>query len=150
MDRHGSASDARGGEHVAVSAEVRRAWITHAVRELGTVRVADLARHLGVPAVTLRRDIAALAREGLLRRSHGTVALPREAGRDASGSRTGVPAAEGRGRVIGMLVPTIGSYFDEVIAGAGGARGGRRPGPGGGEGPRAGPAPKGEGGGGGE
>ncbi|MFD0573436.1 substrate-binding domain-containing protein [Kitasatospora gansuensis] len=84
-------------------------WITNAVRELGTVRVVDLAQHLGIPAVTARRDIAALARDGVLRRSHGTVSLP--------GDAVAVEA-ESREQVIGMLVPTVGSYFDEVIAGA--------------------------------
>ncbi|MER5642310.1 substrate-binding domain-containing protein [Kitasatospora sp. NPDC002227] len=92
---------------MSVSAEVRRGWVTRAVRQLGTVRVVDLARQLGIPEVTLRRDIASLARAGLLRRSHGTVSLP-----------AGALPVEGRGRVIGMLVPTVGSYFDEVIAGA--------------------------------
>ncbi|MGW2377408.1 substrate-binding domain-containing protein [Kitasatospora sp. NPDC001683] len=94
---------------MAISAEIRRAWITNAVRELGTVRVVDLARRLGIPAVTLRRDIGALARDGVLCRSHGAVSLPLEATTATSDSRE---------RVIGMLVPTIGSYFDEVIAGA--------------------------------
>ncbi|MGW0769126.1 LacI family DNA-binding transcriptional regulator [Streptomyces sp. NPDC002676] len=94
---------------MAVSAGIRRVWITNAVRELGTVRIVDLARRLGVPAVTLRRDIAALAREGILRRSHGAVSLPEDAGTAGPGNRE---------RVIGMLVPTVGSYFDEVIAGA--------------------------------
>ncbi|MCC9312263.1 LacI family transcriptional regulator [Kitasatospora sp. RB6PN24] len=103
---------------MAVSAEVRRAWLTNAVRESGTVRVMELARQLGIPAVTLRRDIAALARQGLLRRSHGAVSLAEEAGPTDSDSRMGVPPAGGRGRMLGMLVPTIGSYFDEVIAGA--------------------------------
>ncbi|KQV12413.1 MULTISPECIES: substrate-binding domain-containing protein [unclassified Kitasatospora] len=94
---------------MAISTEVRRAWIVNAVRELGTMRVVDLAGHLGIPAVTVRRDIAALANEGLVRRSHGAVSLP-------DGSRADIPDTPER--VIGMLVPTVGSYFDEVIAGA--------------------------------
>lgn len=94
---------------MAVSAEVRHVWIVNAVRDLGTVRVVDLAARLGIPAVTVRRDIAALTHKGLLRRSHGTVSALDSLGTDDSGSGE---------RVVGMLVPTTGSYFDEVIAGA--------------------------------
>ncbi|MFJ9518145.1 substrate-binding domain-containing protein [Kitasatospora sp. NPDC101801] len=94
---------------MAIAAEVRHAWILNAVRELGTVRVVDLAAHLHIPAVTVRRDIAVLAEHGRLRRSHGAVSLPEEVTTDPS---------DGRERAIGMLVPTVGSYFDEVIAGA--------------------------------
>ncbi|MFG2820507.1 substrate-binding domain-containing protein [Kitasatospora sp. NPDC048365] len=92
------------------SADERRARILKAVRELGSVRVVDLADRLAIPAVTVRRDVAALADAGELHRSHGSVALP-----DSGPSGHAGP---GRDRVIGMLVPTVGSYFDEVIAGA--------------------------------
>ncbi|MET9618706.1 substrate-binding domain-containing protein [Kitasatospora indigofera] len=94
---------------MAIPAEVRRGWIVDAVRERGVVRVVDLAERLGIPVVTVRRDIAALAGEGVLRRSHGAVSLSGE---------IGASTPWGRGRVVGMLVPTVGSYFDEVISGA--------------------------------
>ncbi|QKW09769.1 DeoR/GlpR family transcriptional regulator [Streptomyces sp. NA04227] len=91
------------------SAQERRARILETVRALGSVRVVDLAESLGFPAVTVRRDVAALAQEGRLLRTHGSVALPdEEAGRGADGAE----------RVLGMLVPTVGGYFDEVVAGA--------------------------------
>ncbi|GAA1181843.1 DNA-binding LacI/PurR family transcriptional regulator [Kitasatospora gansuensis] len=95
---------------MTITAEERRARILEVVRELGTVRVMDLAARIGTAPVTVRRDVAALADSGLLRRSHGAVSLPR-----SEGATTG-PA--GSGHVIGMLVPTVGSYFDEVIDGA--------------------------------
>ncbi|MET9618705.1 LacI family DNA-binding transcriptional regulator [Kitasatospora indigofera] len=94
---------------MTITAEERRARILDVVRELGTVRVMDLAARIGMAPVTVRRDVAVLADSGLLRRSHGAVSLPQ----DTSGT---VP--EGGDRVIGMLVPTVGSYFDEVIDGA--------------------------------
>ncbi|MGW2374472.1 substrate-binding domain-containing protein [Kitasatospora sp. NPDC001683] len=94
---------------MTITAEERRARILEAVRELGTVRVMDLAARIGTAPVTVRRDVAALAEAGLLRRSHGAVSLPHD---------TSSPGQEGRDRVIGMLVPTIGSYFDEIIDGA--------------------------------
>ncbi|MBP0455197.1 DeoR/GlpR family transcriptional regulator [Kitasatospora sp. RG8] len=118
---------------MAVSAENRRARILEVVRELGTVRVADLATRLDMPTVTVRRDVATLAEAGLLRRSHGSATLPDTGAAGSAGGglpglagpagvtgaaagAAGVP--DGRGRVIGMMVPTVGSYFDEIIEGA--------------------------------
>ncbi|WP_436498763.1 substrate-binding domain-containing protein [Actinokineospora sp. HUAS TT18] len=90
---------------MVVTADERRARILELVGELGTVRVADLAERLGLPAVTVRRDVAQLAEEGRLHRSHGSV------------STLSAPRAL-HDRVVGMLVPTASSYFDEIIAGA--------------------------------
>ncbi|WP_042426145.1 LacI family DNA-binding transcriptional regulator [Streptacidiphilus anmyonensis] len=95
---------------MTITAEQRRAQILDAVRELGTVRVVDLAERIGMAPVTVRRDVAFMADSGLLRRSHGAVSLPRDERSSA--------AAPGRELVVGMLVPTVGSYFDEVIDGA--------------------------------
>ncbi|MFI0924088.1 substrate-binding domain-containing protein [Streptomyces sp. NPDC021012] len=95
---------------MAITAEQRRARILDAVRELGSVRVVDLAERIGSAPVTVRRDVAALADSGLLRRSHGTVSLPLDF--------TPPSGAMARGRVFGILVPSVGPYFDEVIAGA--------------------------------
>ncbi|WP_329562143.1 LacI family DNA-binding transcriptional regulator [Kitasatospora sp. NBC_01266] len=94
---------------MTITAEQRRARILDVVRELGTVRVVDLADRVGTAAVTVRRDVAAMAEAGLLYRSHGTVSLPRD---------SSAPDRPDRDRIIGMLVPTVGSYFDEIIAGA--------------------------------
>ncbi|MGK4579291.1 substrate-binding domain-containing protein [Kitasatospora sp. HPMI-4] len=93
-----------------MTAEARRAKIVELVRELGTVRVVDLAERLGLAAVTVRRDVATLADNGALHRSHGAVSMP------AGGTSPTVP--EGRERVVGMLVPTVRQYFDEIIDGA--------------------------------
>ncbi|MGK4578788.1 substrate-binding domain-containing protein [Kitasatospora sp. HPMI-4] len=94
---------------MTITAEERRARILEVVRELGTVRVMELAARIGTAPVTVRRDVAAMADSGLLRRSHGAVSLPRD---------TSSPGPEGRPLVLGMLVPAVGSYFDEVIGGA--------------------------------
>ncbi|MFF9497055.1 substrate-binding domain-containing protein [Streptomyces flaveolus] len=94
---------------MAASAERRRSRILDVVRETGSIRIVELAERLGIPAVTVRRDVATLADEGKVERTHGSVAL--------SAGTSGGQAA-GHGRVIGMLVPTVGQYFDEVIAGA--------------------------------
>lgn len=92
---------------MSVSADERRTRILEVVRSLGTVRVTDLATRLGLPTVTIRRDVAALADGGLVRRSHGSVSLPDH-----------VPASASEGWTLGLVVPTVSSYFDEVIAGA--------------------------------
>ncbi|MFB6894486.1 substrate-binding domain-containing protein [Kitasatospora sp. NPDC056327] len=100
-----------------IPADDRRARILDAVRALGTVRVADLAERLGLPAVTVRRDVAALADAGLLRRTHGSVAFPAPETDTAPGPAAG-PARPAGGPALGLLVPAVVQYFDEVIAGA--------------------------------
>lgn len=91
---------------MTITAEQRRQLILDLVHELGAVRVVDLAARLGLPTVTVRRDVAALAADGLLRRSHGSVSVITDERRDLEE------------RVVGVLVPTLDGYFDEVIAGA--------------------------------
>ncbi|MFC8759915.1 substrate-binding domain-containing protein [Streptomyces sp. NPDC057193] len=95
---------------MTITAEQRRARILDLVRELGTLRVVELAERIGLAAVTVRRDVAALADAGLVHRSHGVVSLPV--------TETAAAGPIGRNWAIGMLVPTVGSYFDEIIDGA--------------------------------
>ncbi|MGW6913371.1 substrate-binding domain-containing protein [Kitasatospora sp. NPDC054939] len=90
-----------------ISADERRTRILDEVQRLGSVRVVELAERLGLPAVTVRRDVAALAEAGRLRRSHGSVSAATEPAEPPSG-----------GPAVGLLVPAVGQYFDEVIAGA--------------------------------
>ncbi|MEK2494665.1 substrate-binding domain-containing protein [Kitasatospora purpeofusca] len=85
--------------------EERRARVLAVVEELGTVRLADLAERLGMPLVTLRRDVSALAEAGRLHRTHGSVSAL---------SAMETPT----GPSVGLVVPTVSQYFDEVIAGA--------------------------------
>lgn len=49
----------------------RRRWIVTTAREAGRVEVAEVARTLDVAPETIRRDLNALERQGLLRRVHG-------------------------------------------------------------------------------
>ncbi len=72
-------SDTGGGErnlsHVSENqnllAEQRRALILDEVRRRGGVRVNELTRKLGVSDMTVRRDLDALARQGVLEKVHG-------------------------------------------------------------------------------
>ncbi|MFJ2157712.1 substrate-binding domain-containing protein [Streptomyces sp. NPDC087856] len=96
------------------------------VRERGSLRVAELAAELGVSAVTLRRDVEALAGQGRVRRLHGAVVWP--GGESAVEARARqVPAVENdrsaraesaAGVVIGMIVPTTASIFADIVRGA--------------------------------
>lgn len=52
-------------------ARQRQALILDRVREVGGVRVADLARELGVSDMTVRRDLEILHERGLLEKVHG-------------------------------------------------------------------------------
>ncbi|MEW1643627.1 substrate-binding domain-containing protein [Streptomyces sp. NPDC091219] len=96
------------------------------VRERGSLRVAELAAELGVSAVTLRRDVEALAGQGRVRRLHGAVVWPGDgttaetrarrerAAENAGAARSGAAA----GVVIGMIVPTTASVFADLVRGA--------------------------------
>ena len=58
-------------------ARQRQTLILARVREDGGVRVADLARDLGVSDMTVRRDLELLHNQGLIEKVHGgATALP--------------------------------------------------------------------------
>ncbi len=83
------------------------------VRERGSLRVAELAKELGVSPVTLRRDVETLAAQGRLQRMHGAVVWP--GGVEHPVPHSSAPDAEGL--VIGLVVPTNNYYYPEVIRG---------------------------------
>ncbi|MFD4754576.1 substrate-binding domain-containing protein [Streptomyces sp. NPDC058426] len=83
------------------------------VRARGSLRVAELAKELGMSAVTLRRDVESLAAQGLVRRLHGAVVWPGGQREDLAPT---APSAEGL--VVGMVVPTTGYYYADVVRGA--------------------------------
>ncbi|MFD9301434.1 substrate-binding domain-containing protein [Streptomyces sp. NPDC060048] len=108
----------------------RRARVRALVQARGSVRVADLARELGVSPVTLRRDVEAMAARGEIQRMHGVVSRPQlgSAGKDAgpwaspaTARRSGPAHSRGGGDgglVIGMVVPTAEYYYADVVRGA--------------------------------
>ncbi|GAA4790113.1 substrate-binding domain-containing protein [Streptomyces ziwulingensis] len=104
------------------------------VRRRGSLRVTELAEELGVSAVTVRRDVEALAEQGRLTRLHGSVSGPEQApaasGSPARAARAEAagPAAAPAGVVLGMVVPSMEHYFADLVRGARDAvtaRGGR-------------------------
>ncbi len=58
-------------------AEDRQQTILGRVRRHGSVRVTEVAAELRVSPVTVRKDVEALARRGLVVRVHGGARLPR-------------------------------------------------------------------------
>lgn len=107
-----SSPETRGPLQVA-----RRAQLLEALRHDGVLRVSDLSGRLGAAAVTIRRDIAQLAAEGLVRRVHGGVALP-EFDEDAAAEDAASAAPSGGARTVGMLVPSLDYYWPDVARGA--------------------------------
>jgi DNA-binding LacI/PurR family transcriptional regulator len=103
-----SIPDRRGPLQVA-----RRARLLDALQRDGVLRISDLTDTLGAAAVTIRRDIAQLAAEGLVRRVHGGVALP-----TAELEASVADEAPAGGRSLGMLVPSLDYYWPQVAQGA--------------------------------
>ncbi|MGW8884612.1 substrate-binding domain-containing protein [Streptomyces sp. NPDC055749] len=101
------------------SVEQRHGRILRLVRERESVRVSELAADLGVSVETARRDVAALAAVGRLRRLHGSITWPTAPlnARDARLARRAAPQAPS-GLVLGMVVPVSDYYFRAVIQGA--------------------------------
>ncbi|MEU9102722.1 substrate-binding domain-containing protein [Streptomyces sp. NPDC048361] len=91
-------------------AEDRHQAILRRLRERGSLRVTDFAEELKVSAVTVRRDVEALAERGLVARVHGGALLPETA--PPSPSVSGAPL------VFGLVVPAADYYYPEVIKGA--------------------------------
>jgi DNA-binding LacI/PurR family transcriptional regulator len=107
-----STVDARGP--LAVT---RRATLLQALQEHGTLRVSELADILAVTPVTIRRDIAHLAGEGLVHRVHGGATLARASDESAGqGQRT--PVGDAAIASVGMLVPSLHYYWPGVVRGA--------------------------------
>jgi DeoR/GlpR family transcriptional regulator of sugar metabolism len=54
----------------------RQSLILEDIRQAGSARVSDLTQRLGVSDMTIRRDLEALARAGLIEKVHGGAVLP--------------------------------------------------------------------------
>ncbi|WP_299537193.1 substrate-binding domain-containing protein [uncultured Streptomyces sp.] len=103
----------------------RHTRILELVRTHGSLRVAELAEHLGVSRVTARRDVDLLTDRGTLRRSRGAVSwpgaspvprLPR-AGSPDSGPRPEEDGTPRSDEMFGMILPRTRHYYDEVVRG---------------------------------
>ncbi|ACL25755.1 DeoR/GlpR family DNA-binding transcription regulator [Chloroflexus aggregans] len=96
----------------------RRSRIAELVRQRGSVRVNELAEFFGVTPVTIRNDLAALEREGVLIRDHGgAVALPTTSALIAFEQRTGL-RLEAKAR-IGAAAAQFVNPGDTILLDAG-------------------------------
>ncbi|GAA2514750.1 LacI family transcriptional regulator [Winogradskya humida] len=87
----------------------RRERLLAELHKHGAVRVTELAVLLRVSPITIRRDIATLAREKRLTRVHGGAMLPPDAARS--------PQPVQR-LTLGMIVPSLDFFWPQVITGA--------------------------------
>jgi DNA-binding LacI/PurR family transcriptional regulator len=92
----------------------RRERLMDELRRHGAVRVRDLARTLQVSELTVRRDIATLAAQGLLTRVHGGATLPAEADPAPARRQRSAPGSF----TIGMVVPSLDYYWPPIVSGA--------------------------------
>jgi DeoR/GlpR family transcriptional regulator of sugar metabolism len=74
----------RPGDSPPVIPEERRRLILAMLAERGSVTVATVERAFGISSMTARRDLAILAHEGRLRRTHGGAVLPELASHEDS------------------------------------------------------------------
>lgn len=96
----------------------RRSRIAEVVRQRGSVRVNELADMFGVTPVTIRNDLAALEREGVLLRDHGgAVALPATSALIAFEQRAGI-RLEAKAR-IGAAAAQFVQPGDTILLDAG-------------------------------
>ena len=100
-------------------AQQRHQWILEEVRSSGAVRVSDLVEELGVSDMTIRRDIAHLARKGLVARVHGgaTAVSGRSAEEPAFAVKEGMQPAEKQ--VIAAAAAHLVRSGDSVALSAG-------------------------------
>lgn len=98
-------------------AEVRRERLARLVTQRGFLRVADAVVDLGVSAVTVRADLGALERAGVLRRVHGgampVIAGERESPVERSAERDAA-VKRAIGRHAAALVPSGSSLLLDV------------------------------------
>lgn len=92
----------------------RHEKILREVELRGTLTVNDFAAKTGLSTMTIRRDLTQLAAQGQLRRVHGG-AVRNTSDRPGEGERRRLrqPLA-----TLGLIVPTTGYYFPEIIRGA--------------------------------
>jgi DeoR/GlpR family transcriptional regulator of sugar metabolism len=86
--------------------EERRRLILEMLGERGSVTVATVERTFGISSMTARRDLAILAHEGRLRRTHGGAVLPELAGHEDSFRSRLEQEAEQKRRIARALAAT--------------------------------------------
>lgn len=96
----------------------RRRLIAETLRTRGVVSVADMAERLQTTEITVRRDLRAMAKDGLLVRAHGGAVLPAAVGHEPTYSEKSRQAAPEKAAIarlaMEMIVPG-----DSILLGPG-------------------------------
>ncbi|MQA76483.1 MAG: DeoR family transcriptional regulator [Solirubrobacterales bacterium] len=99
-----------------VLAASRRERIVELLRDSRSVTVAELEREFGISAMTVRRDLAELERQGIARRTHGGAVLPDIAAHEDSFAQRLETATEEKrllaDAAIAMLSPAETIFLD--------------------------------------
>jgi len=96
----------------------RRRLIAEMLRSRGVVSVADLAEQLDTTEITVRRDMRAMARDGLLVRAHGGAVLPAAIGHEPSYSEKAHLAGAEKASIARLAVRLI-LPGDSILLGPG-------------------------------
>jgi DeoR/GlpR family transcriptional regulator of sugar metabolism len=96
----------------------RRRLISERIRSRGVVSVAEMAASLGTTEITLRRDLRAMAKEGLLVRTHGGAVLPAALGHEPSYSEKARQAGAEKAAIARLAVTMI-RPGDSILLGPG-------------------------------
>ena len=96
----------------------RRRLIAESVRSRGVVSVAEMAGALGTTEMTLRRDLRAMARDGLLVRTHGGAVVPATIGHEPSYYEKSGQAAREKAAIARVAVEMV-RPGDSILLGPG-------------------------------
>ena len=96
----------------------RRRLIAESIRSRGVVSVAEMAEALGTTEITLRRDLRAMARDGLLVRTHGGAIRPASSGHEPSYSEKAQQAATEKAAIARVALAMV-RPGDSIVLGPG-------------------------------
>jgi DeoR/GlpR family transcriptional regulator of sugar metabolism len=96
----------------------RRRLIAESLRSRGVVSVADMADQLGTTEITVRRDLRAMAKDGLLVRAHGGAVLPAPMGHEPSYSEKAGQAAAEKASIARVALDMV-RPGDSILVGPG-------------------------------
>ena len=96
----------------------RRRVIAEALRSRGVVSVVEMAEQLGTTEITVRRDLRAMAKDGLVMRARGGAILPAPIGHEPSYSEKARQAAAEKASIARLAVQMI-RPGDSILLGPG-------------------------------
>lgn len=95
----------------------RHKYIIDVLHRTGFIRIADIAKELGVTKVTVRKDVRALENDGILCRVHGSARLADSRADEEPAER--VDCRYVLKRAIARLAARLPAADDSIVAGAG-------------------------------